>query len=131
MKILFICKHNRFRSKVAEATFAHYSKGRHKAISRGMVKDIPVAKSVVEVMKAEGIKLKDRKSRKVNKKDVKWADLIIITADNVPKPLFKNKKILKWKISDTNQENIKGIKKRVCIIKRKVLNLIKKLNKKV
>jgi len=126
MKILFLCKHNRFRSKVAEAFFKAFDK-KDKAKSRGIIKDIDVARSVVSVMKEFGLKLRDKKSKKISKKDIVWADLIVIVADDVKLKL--DKKVLVWKISDTSQNDYEGIKKRVKIIKGKVINLISKIRK--
>ena len=130
MKVLFVCKHNRFRSKVAEAFFKKYDR-KDKVRSGGIIKDIDASKNVVKVLKGFKIKLKDKKSRKLENRGIEWADLIVIVADNVSKSIFKGKKILVWKISDVSQNDIKGIKNRVNKIKKKVKGLIAKLNKKV
>jgi len=129
MKILFICKHNRFRSKVAEALFKKYNKNKKiKAGSAGTNLDyIPVAENVIKVLKTFGVKKINRKPKKISKKLINNSDLIIIVADNVKKNIFKEykKKIIVWKISDTSQDNYKGILKRTGLIKKKVRNFIK------
>jgi protein-tyrosine-phosphatase len=151
MKILFICRHNRFRSKVAEAFFMQYDK-KDEARSRGIIEDIDVAGSVVRVMEEFGVELRDETSRVLEDKDVEWADLIVIVADNVKssdlirtfdhpkkaKKLFsdveldvKGKKVLKWEIPDTNQENIDEIRRIIREIKGKVKELVAGLDKKV
>src|SRR3989344_3928855 len=104
MKLLFVCKHNRFRSKIAEPYFNKKIKNKNmKASSSGIFKDVDVADSVVEIGKELGLKI-DRKSRGLERKNVKSQDLVIIVADNVPKSIFKKiaKKIKVWKIKDTD-----------------------------
>ena len=126
MNILFICKHNRFRSKVAEAIFLDLNKNPNiKARSRGMIKDIDVAISVLNLMEEQGIVIKDKKSRKISKKDINWSDLIVIVADNV-QVKARGKKILRWEISDVSQDDYKGILTRIKQIEKKVKGLINK-----
>ena len=127
MNILFVCKYNRFRSKVAEVFFNFYNRNKkHKVKSRGTEPDyIPVAESVKKVLKEFGIKNIDKKPRKLSRKAITWADLIIITADNVDLDLKpKNKKILKWEISDTSQSNVNGIKVRAKNIEKRIKKLV-------
>lgn len=133
MNILFICRHNRFRSKVAEAVFNKLNKNKSiKAESAGIIKDIPVSRNVRKVMREKKIKLKSVKSRRFNAEIIKRADIIVITADNVDKGIFEKfgKKIIVWKISDVSQDNIAGIRKRVEIIEKKVRNLLMSLEHK-
>lgn len=126
MRVLFICKHNRFRSKVAEVLFRYYNKNKNNvARSRGIIKDILAAQSVVGVMKQRGIPLKDRISRKVSNGDIRWADLIIVVADNADRKF--NKKTIVWKISDVNQKDVEGIERRVDIVEKRIKNLISML----
>lgn len=131
MKILFICKHNRFRSKVAEALFKKYNKNKKiKAGSCGTNLDyILVAKNVVKVLKIFGVKRVNRYPRKISKKLINDSDLIVIVANNINKNIFKKykKKIIVWKISDTSQDDYSGILKRARLIEKKVNNLIKGL----
>jgi len=128
MNILFICKHNRFRSKVAETIFLALNKNPNiKARSRGMIKDIDVAISVLNLMEEQGIVIKDKKSRKISKKDINWSDLIVIVADNVKNSEIRTKKkILRWEISDVSQDDYKGILTRIKQIEKKVKGLINK-----
>lgn len=126
---MFICKHNRFRSKVAESIFIHYTNGRYPVRSRGLIKDIDVHPNVVKALRVIGVKIGDKKSHSLSADDFKWADLIVITADNVPSSLFDNfnKKIIVWKIKDTVQEDYDGILERVEIIEKKVKKLINEI----
>ena len=127
-KVLFICKHNRFRSKVAEALFKRYNKNKKiKAESCGTNLDyIPVAKNVVKALKEFGVNKVNRHPRKINNKLINNSDLIIIVANNVSRGIFKKfrKKIIVWKISDTSQDNYKGILKRVKLIEKRIKKLI-------
>jgi len=131
MKILFVCKHNRFRSKVAEAFFKKYNKNNKiKAKSCGIGLDyIPVAENVIKVLKIFGVKRVNRHPEKINNELINKSDLIVIVANNINKNIFKKykKKIIVWKISDTSQDNYPGILRRTRIIKKKVKSLIKSL----
>jgi protein-tyrosine-phosphatase len=127
MKIIFVCKHNRFRSKTAEAYFKKINKNKNISVSSGgIIKGIPVAKTVVKAGKELGIKI-SRKTRCLREKDLVAADLIIITANDVPRELFKPrfKKVRLWKFPDTNQDNKKSIKK----IMKGIMEKTRELNK--
>ena len=131
MNILFICRHNRFRSKVAEAIFNKLNRNKSiKAESAGIIKDIPASKNVRKVMKDKRMKLKSIISRRFNEGIIKRTDIIVIVADNVSKGIFRKfrKKIIVWKISDVSQSDVKGIRKRVGMIEKRVAGLIKNLN---
>src|SRR3989338_1205796 len=131
MNILFICRHNRFRSKVAEAIFNKLNKNKSiKAESAGIIKDIPASKNVRKVLKEKRMKLKSIISRRFNEGIIGRTDIIVIVADNVSKGIFRKfrKKIIVWKISDVSQSDVKGIRKRVGMIEKRVAGLIKNLN---
>lgn len=133
-RVLFICRHNRFRSKVAEALFKKYNKNKKiKARSCGIGLDyIPVAKNVLKVLKEFGIKKVNRKPKSFNNKLIDKSDLIVIVANNISKKEIKekvidSKEIIFWKISDTKQEDYKGILKRAKLIEKRIKNLVKSL----
>jgi len=134
MRILFICKHNRFRSKVAEAIFKKLNKNKkNKAESRGLVfweANPYVADIVVKIMKKRGYKI-GGKSKLISKKDFNNFDLIVIVADNVYKKSFKdfNAKIIKWNVPDTNEKEIKRIKEIIRDIEKRVIVLLEEINK--
>lgn len=122
MNILFVCKYNRFRSKVAEAYFKKINKNKNlKAESAGLIYDRPTDQKQKNFAKKYGIALKG-KSRLLNLNLLKNQDLIVITADDVPKMLFNKKKVLIWKIPDS----VYSIK----LIMKKTKQLVKKLEKK-
>ncbi len=130
MKILFVCKHNRFRSQLAEAFFKKFNKNNKiKVKSAGIFKGVmPLEKSVREIAKKDKIKL--TKTKGLEERDLIFYDLIVIVADNVPKSLFKRaKKVIVWKIRDTGSEEKKKIEKTAKKIKGKILNLVNKLEK--
>ena len=98
MKTLFICKHNRFRSKVAEGIFNKLSK-ENKAKSAGLILDKSrpyICKNVLDVMKEKGYKIIGG-SKVLDKNKLKDYGLIVIVADNVDKKSFVgfNGKIIK------------------------------------
>ena len=125
MKILFVCRHNRFRSKTAEALLMHYDK-KIKVKSAGVELDLPyVAQGVKEVLKEYGIKKVKDKPTFINNKLLKWADKIIVVADNVDTRAFPKEKVEVWKISDCDQDDVEGIKLRVREIDNKVKRMLK------
>lgn len=126
MKIIFICKHNRFRSKLAEAYFKKVNKNKNiTAISRGIFKGIPVAKNVIDIGKKFGLKI-SKTTKGVTEKELLEADLIIITANDVPISLFKPRfnKTIQWEISDTSQNDKESIEKIAKQIFKKVDELV-------
>jgi len=133
MKILFICKYNRFRSKVAEAIFNSINKNKKiKAESAGFTldKERPYIEPVViEIMKRKGYKMKKPFPRKVNSVLLKKFDMLIITANNVNINSFKsfNGKIVRWKIQDCPSINLNCIKSSINKIERNVKRLVKEL----
>jgi protein-tyrosine-phosphatase len=132
MKILFVCKHNRFRSKVAEAYFNKINKNKRiKAASAGIFSGFPVVKNVIKINKKFGINIKEG-SRGLDEGEIYKVDLLIIVANDVPASLFKSKvkNIVIWKVHDiTNQSDEKGIERISRLIIKKVDKLVKKLEK--
>ena len=129
MKILFICKYNRFRSKVAEAFFNKLNKNKkNTAQSAGLIIEKHVHKNVLALEKLYNIKI-NKTPHSVTESVLENSDILIIAADNVPRQLFKNKakKIIVWKIPDTTQDNKKRIKEIADQIKNKVSKFVKQL----
>ena len=131
MKILFICRHNRFRSKVAEALFNKYDNKRNEVKSAGVMLDPIshfVAPEVVRTLAEKGAKVESDKSRVLDQYLINWADKIVIAADNVPRDIFlENKDVEVWKISDCSQDDGMAIRERVEIIDGKIKRLIEKI----
>ena len=133
MKILFICKHNRFRSRVAVSYFNKINKNKeHKAKGAGIYSDYySLDKIEVSIAKKMGVDISG-KPKKVNDKLLKWQDRIIIVADDVKKSQIKNYnkyKILFWKIHDVDdaKDVKKAIKQTIKKIMKKVKRLVKEL----
>ena len=129
MNVLFICKHNRFRSKAAEVLFNFYNQNKkNKAKSAGIHLDVMnVAENVHRVLREKGIENVDNLPRAVDKKLIKWADKIIIVADNVSAEGFPMGKTETWEISDCDQGDLEGIRERVEKIELKVKDLLERL----
>lgn len=135
--ILFVCKHNMFRSKIAEAYFNKMNKNKNlKVDSAGVIRGyLPLDKKEVSIAKEFGIKLKG-KPQGLSVDLIKRQNLIIIVADDVPKSLFnckeyinfKTTKIINWKIPDNpGATDNNKIKKIIKLIIKKVEELNKKL----
>lgn len=138
MNILFICKHNKFRSKIAEAYFKKINRNRNpKVASAGAIRHgIPFNKRQFKISGEFGIMLKG-KSKGLDSKVLRKQNLIIIVADDVPKSLFNNReyikksaKVVQWKIKDnvggTSDVKIREIVRQII---KKVDSLVKQLGK--
>ena len=138
MNILFVCKHNVFRSKVAEAYFRKVNKNKEINVnSAGIIKvDVisEVEKKLIrlqrKIAKEFGINIKNG-SRQLNVSLLKKQDIIFIVADDVSKKIFNSKfylkpklKIIVWKIPD-----VKGEKNDKEIIKNSIKTIIKNVDK--
>lgn len=129
MNILFVCKYNRFRSKVAEEIFNKLDKNEKiKAESAGIIIDSKrpyIEKNVIDIMEEKGYNIKG-KSQKINPNFIKKSDLIIIAANDVNKKDLPttNAKIIKWNIPDCYAYDIPSIKKIINQIEKKVKGLI-------
>jgi len=134
-KILFVCKYNAFRSRVAEEYFNKTSP-ENKAISRGIIMgensdwvQRNIAKSLL------GINIAKRKPLPLTFQSMRDADLIVVAANDIPKIIFNyplpsiQKKLTIWKIKDEQARNKKNITRIVLKIKKKVDELNKKLQK--
>jgi protein-tyrosine-phosphatase len=113
MKILFICKYNRFRSQVAEAYFKKINKNKNiEAYSAGIFIGKPIADSVKKISKKLGFKILG-KPKGIQETLLERIDLVIIVANNVPPYIFraKSKNIIQWKIPDTSQGDLESIER--------------------
>ena len=150
MNILFICKHNRFRSKLAEGIFKKLNKNpRIKVKSAGVIKSLPVAKNVIDVAENKGVRIggilnvaeKNKikigiYSRGLSEEILHWADVYVIVADDVPVGIFsrfekKGKKIIVWKIKDVRQDDVGGIERTFDLIYERVEKFVDGLNRKL
>jgi len=137
MKILFVCKYNRFRSLVAEAYFKKINKNKKiKVSSTGIIKGNPVGKLSAQASKELGINI-NKKPKGISSKLLSKQELIIIVANDVPKKIFKfaNKgyitKTIVWKIAEVKGKDRTNINKKKIIreIMKRVDNLNRRLQK--
>jgi len=134
MNILFICKWNRFRSKVAEAIFNKLNKNpSNKAKSAGLIAGSPLDKDILNAAKKFELKL-PRKRQGLSHKLLMWADEIIIVASDVPISIFEDiknndkKKIVNWNIVDYYGHDNTHREKLIESIKSKIELLLKEIS---
>ncbi len=129
MKILFICKHNRGRSKVAEAIFNKLNKNRKiLAESAGLIMDDSrpyIAEKVLEALKEKGYNAQGI-PRQAAKELTNKFDVIVLVADNLEKGFFHDfqGKIIRWDIKDCDEDNAECIKRIIGEIEKNVKKLI-------
>jgi protein-tyrosine-phosphatase len=138
MKLIFICKYNAFRSRVAEEYFNKINKNKKiKVISRGFIMGGGSDKEQRQISnKLLGINIAKRKPLPITLPELIETDLIIVVANDIPKKMFDyhnvnlQKKLVIWKIKDEQKRNKRNINNIVLKIKRRVDKLNKKLTKK-
>ena len=131
-RVLFICKYNRFRSKIAEIFFKRYNRNKlYEAKSAGIIKGrYPLDEREVGAAREMGINLKGR-PQGLSSDLLIWQDIVIVVADDVPVELFKRnkkhgKKLIIWKVPDFKHGKKQEIKRIINLIEG---NVIKFLNK--
>ncbi len=131
MKILFVCKYNRFRSRIAESYFNKINKNKKiKAVSAGLIKGKPTPVKTIKTAKSFGISIKGgTKPLDESLLESKELKYIIITADDVPRDIFRrfNKKIILWKIKDASTKRQEDVKNRI----KKIMRKVEEVNKKI
>lgn len=136
INILFVCKYNRFRSRVAEAYFKKINKNKNiKAKSAGVIKGNPVSGLSVKTAKKFGLNIKGE-TKGLTTKILELQSITVIVADDVPASIFCNnkrycKKTIVWKIADAreSERNVKGKIQVINQITKKVDNLNKQLER--
>lgn len=133
MKILFICKYNKLRSKIAEFLFKHYNKNSNNDVKSAGIRIDIVSPYMVEkakkLLEQRGVNVKseDEPSVLVNDYLIKWADKIVIVADDVQSDMFPKDKVERWEIEDVTDENPKKIIVKFKEIDEKVKELVEKI----
>jgi len=137
MNLLFVCKHNVFRSKIAEAYFNKINRNKNiTASSAGIIKADILSKDEKELIKFQRKTAKEFEisvengSQSLSISLLKEQDMIVIVADDVPLEIFNSKfymkgnlKVVVWKIMDA-----KGEKNDKLIIKKSIKEIIKKVD---
>lgn len=134
MNILFICKFNRFRSKVAEALARHYIRRKDVEIrSAGILVDFIrpfMAKEVVEIIRNKGIENIDERSMLLNEQAIQWADKIIVVASDCPLGKLPPERIEIWPVEDASEQDMPSVLMRISEIEKHVNALAERLNRK-
>jgi glycosyltransferase involved in cell wall biosynthesis/protein-tyrosine-phosphatase len=120
-RILFICKYNRFRSKVAEAYLKKISKKKIEVNSVGIVGEgTPPDKLQSKTSESMGVIIGGT-SKNIKSVNLKGYDKIIVVADDVPKNLFNGlQNVSFWNIPDEKNGNVRRIEKTIELIKTKI-----------
>ena len=141
VNILFVCKHNLFRSQIAEAFFNRLNKNKkYRAEGAGIIKwdkkDLRNDKGYQaekKIARKFGIKMR-KNSRGLSSSLLKMIDIVIIVADDVSPSIFKDKsfkgKVIVWKTPDVKPRDTK--KEKIALdsiryIENKVKELVDKL----
>lgn len=127
MNLLFVCKYNRFRSKIAEAYFKKVNKNKRiKVKSAGLIKGNPISKRIFVTAKQNGIHITG-KPQGLSSKLLQWQDITIVVAKEIPIEIFENKKygkqLIAWRIPDAKNDDMKTAGKLISGIKKKVERL--------
>lgn len=131
--ILFICKANRFRSKIAEAYLKKINKNpKIKIKSAGILQKRSMVHSKTKaILKNEFNITIEGKPRKVNKTLLSWADILVIVADNVNPNIFLKKKfkgkLIIWKVKDARHKDTRGIRRAAKSIVKHINKFVKEL----
>lgn len=135
MNLLFVCRSNCFRSKVAEAYFNKINKNKNlKAKSAGLITGGKQSDCQIKTAREFGLDIKGKQNG-ISHGLLRSTDFLIIVADDVPRKIFnheKNKKYIKrvlaWNIKDVkSSKDIKDIKRAIKQIMNKVDKLVKNL----
>ncbi len=135
VNILFVCRYNRFRSRVALAYFNKINKNKNiKAKSAGLIRGMPLNPKTVSIARKLGFNISG-KPKGLSSKLLAWQNLTVIVADDVPEQVFDRnkkygKKVINWKIKDAEEYNIKEIKRLIRDITKKMDELNKQLERK-
>ena len=122
IKILFICKWNRFRSKAAEAILDKISDGRFEVRSAGifLYREPFVPKIVISLLKEKNYSVRKMNSVKVDDELIEWAVKIVVVADDVP-DIFPKEKTIRWEIKDiSDEEDFEGTRRTIEKIEKRV-----------
>ena len=121
--VLFVCKHNVFRSKVAEAFFKKFAQLPFVARSAGVFPGRKLDLREVAAAQELGVLLKG-KPRGIDQKLLDWQDFIVIVANDVPRKIFTKEKranvIYFWNIPDISAGSKKEIQRIILAIEEKV-----------
>ncbi len=134
INILFVCRYNRFRSRIALAYFNKINKNKNvRAKSAGLIKGNPLSPITMGIAKEFGLDIKG-KTQGLSSKLMAWQNVTIVVANDVPPQVFdKNKKygkkVIVWRISDIAGDTKDEVRKITRTIIKNVDSLVKSLEK--
>ena len=132
MRILFVCKHNVFRSQLSLAYFNKINKNKNiiadsAGIFQGKRQSPNQKKAAYDIL---GVRPKIQ-PKTISTEMLRKTDLVIISARNVPRTLFSTapyvKKVIKWKLYDVLDDDYYKARKTIIKIKKHVDLLAKHL----
>jgi protein-tyrosine-phosphatase len=130
--ILFICKYNRFRSKIAESYFNNIKSDDFSVKSAGIFLDCSQPDiNEISAAKNQGIEI-HQNFQSVSTDIWDWADLVVVVANNIPVEIFRknngfDKEILVWDITDNHCSDLENMSNIIKSIISKVDNLFQEL----
>ena len=127
-RVLFLCLHNAGRSQMSQAFFERLAGGRHEALSAGTIPADRVHPEVVEVMRAEGMDLADRRPRLLTSGLAEWADVVVTMGCGDACPYIPGKRYVDWELSDPKGRPIDEVRLLREEIKRRVEGLVDQLD---
>jgi arsenate reductase len=98
--VLFVCLHNAGRSQMSEALFDRAAAGRHEGRSAGTTPAERVHPEVVEAMDELGIDLRDRRPRRLEDEDARWADVVVTMGCGDECPFVPGTRYVDWDLPD-------------------------------
>ena len=133
--MLFVCKYNRFRSKIAEYFFNKNNKNKkYKVRGAGVIAgSYPLDKVEVKAAEELGFELKGR-PQELTRELIKWADKVVIVADDVSSWIFEDNKNFKgeverWNVPDLHNHSKERAKEIILEIESKVKGFIERIGK--
>lgn len=132
INILFICKWNRFRSRLAASYFKKINRNKNiKVKSCGIIKGRPVDDSENKLAEKFGVNIQGS-TKGLSCKLLKWQDIIVLVAGDIPKEIFTvnnnyTKKFIYWKFPDCLKTEKQIIDKVIIPLMRRVEQLNKDL----
>lgn len=126
-KILFVCKMNRFRSRVAESYLKKINK-KLKIKSVGVIGGKKINRNTKKIVDEFKINISG-KPKALDYKILEWADKIVIVGDDIPRRIFKPwaKKTSFWGIKDAEEGDDIEIRRAI----KEIIKKVKELNSKI
>ncbi|MEM2093349.1 MAG: arsenate reductase ArsC [Candidatus Bathyarchaeia archaeon] len=128
--MLFVCVENSFRSQIAEAYFNRHAPKGWSAVSAGLTPAEKVHPNAVRLMLEEGVDISHKKPRLVTRELQEKAERAIIVCGSNGAgacPVVYAKNVEQWNLPDPAKMPLKDARKVRDEIKRRVMELIAKL----